>query len=184
MSTEILASCAKTKQAETAKTSAVNIVRFIMRQNPRNLPGHFDVNPQERRPRRINRKQDHDEKAATGRRRSRHPVLRWNPTLCAQEIERRIATATPPNRLTTQRRLLRRAGGDAQGFNKMRFGSNLNLTPARTGLIMVALLWLGAIVVRVTIVSEHSEVRTHTTRENGAGATLDIGVADLRRSLP
>ena len=66
----------------------------------------------------------------------------------------------------------------------MRFGANLNLTLARTGLIMVALLWLGAIVVRVTIVSEHSEVRTHTTRENGAGATLDIGVADLRGSLP
>jgi hypothetical protein len=70
------------------------------------------------------------------------------------------------------------------GAVMMRFGSNLNLTPVRTGLIMVALLSLGAIVVRVTIVSEHSEVRTHTTRENGAGATLDIGVADLRRSLP
>jgi hypothetical protein len=110
--------------------------------------------------------------------------LRWNPTLCAQEIERQIATATPPNRLTTQRRLLRWAGGDAHECNKMRFGSNLNLTPARTGLIMVALLSLGAIIVRVTIMSEHSEVRKHITRENGAGATLDIGVADLRRSLP
>src|SRR5438128_366337 len=117
MSTEILVSCAKTKQAEAAKTSAVNIVRFSMRQNPRNLPRHFDVNPQKRRPRHINRKQDHAEKAATGRRRSRRTVLRWNPTLRAQEIERRIATATPPNRLTTQRRLLQRAGGDAHGCN-------------------------------------------------------------------
>jgi hypothetical protein len=110
--------------------------------------------------------------------------LRWNPTLCAQEIERQIATAAPPNRLTTQRRLLRWAGSDAHGCNKMRFGSNLNLTPARTGLIMVALLSLAAIVVRVTIMSKHSEVRTHAARENGAGATLDIGVADLRGSLP
>jgi hypothetical protein len=35
--------------------------------------------------------------------------------IAVQEIERRIATATPPNRLTTQRRLLQRAGGDAYG---------------------------------------------------------------------
>jgi len=66
----------------------------------------------------------------------------------------------------------------------MRFGSNLYLTPARTGLIMFALLVLGAIIVRVTVVSEHSEIRTHTSRENGAGAALDLGVADLRGSLP
>jgi hypothetical protein len=70
------------------------------------------------------------------------------------------------------------------GAIMMRFGSNLYLTPARTGLMMVALLVLGAIVVRVTIGSEQSEVRRHTTRENSAGATLDIGVADLRGSLP
>jgi hypothetical protein len=62
--------------------------------------------------------------------------------------------------------------------------SNLYLTPAWTGLIMVALLLLGAIVVQVITVSEHSEVRTHTTRENGGRVTLDIGVADLRGSLP
>jgi hypothetical protein len=49
---------------------------------------------------------------------------------------------------------------------------------------MVTLLLLGAIVVRVITVSEHSEVRTNTTRENGGRATLDIGVADLRGSLP
>jgi hypothetical protein len=35
--------------------------------------------------------------------------------IAVQENERRIATATPPNRLTTQRRLLQRAGGDAYG---------------------------------------------------------------------
>jgi hypothetical protein len=62
--------------------------------------------------------------------------------------------------------------------------TNFYPTPARTGLIMVALLLLGAIVVRVTTASEHSEVRTHTTRENGGRVVLDIGVADLRGSLP
>jgi hypothetical protein len=66
----------------------------------------------------------------------------------------------------------------------MRFGSNLYLTPARTGLIMVTLLLLGAIVVRVITVSEQIEVRMHTTPENGGRVTLDIGVADLRGSLP
>jgi hypothetical protein len=70
------------------------------------------------------------------------------------------------------------------GAAMMRFGSNLYLTPARAGLIMVTLLLLGALVVRVITVSERSEVRTHTTRENGGRVTLDIGVADLRGSLP
>ena len=37
---------------------------------------------------------------------------------------------------------------------------------------------------RVITVSEHSEVRTHTTPENEGRVALDIGVADLRRSLP
>ena len=58
------------------------------------------------------------------------------------------------------------------------------LTPARTGLILLALLLLGAIVVRVITMSEHSDVRTHTTPENGGRVTLDVGVADLRGSLP
>ncbi|MEH2535597.1 hypothetical protein V1277_005103 [Bradyrhizobium sp. AZCC 1588] len=59
---------------------------------------------------------------------------------------------------------------------------------------MVALLVLGAIVVqsfglaekggRVTAVSEHSKVGARTSPENGGRATLDIGVADLRGSLP
>jgi hypothetical protein len=68
------------------------------------------------------------------------------------------------------------------GAVMMRFGSNLYLTPARTSL--VALLLLGAIVGRVITVLGHSDVRTHATRENGDRVTLDIGVADLRGSLP
>jgi hypothetical protein len=76
--------------------------------------------------------------------------------------------------------------------------SNLSLTPALTGLIMVTLLLLGAIVVRVITVSEHGEVRTHTAPEtSGQGTlkqdtskqdtskldTLDIGIADLKGTL-
>jgi hypothetical protein len=70
------------------------------------------------------------------------------------------------------------------GAIMVRFGSNPFLTPARTGLIIIALLLLGVIIGRVITVLGHGDVRTHTTRENGAGATLDIGVADLRGSLP
>jgi hypothetical protein len=62
--------------------------------------------------------------------------------------------------------------------------SNLYLTPAQTGLLMLTVLLLGAIVVQVITVSEHSEVRTHTGPANGGRVTLDIGVADLRGSLP
>ena len=77
--------------------------------------------------------------------------------------------------------------------------SNLHLTPALTGLIMVTVLLLGAIVVRVATVSEHSEIRTYSIRETGGQGTLDrgtldrgavdrgpldIGVADLRVTLP
>ena len=51
--------------------------------------------------------------------------------------------------------------------------SNLSLTPALTGLIMVTLLLLGAIVVRVITVSEHREVRTSTVRENSGQVTLN-----------
>ena len=62
--------------------------------------------------------------------------------------------------------------------------SNPYLTPARTGLIVMSALLLGAIVVRVITVPEHSDVRTHTTPENSGRVTPDIGVADLRGSLP
>jgi hypothetical protein len=70
------------------------------------------------------------------------------------------------------------------GAVMMRFGTNPYLTPARTGLIVVALLLLGLIVGRFISVLGHSDVRTHTTREDGGRVTLDIGVADLRGSLP
>jgi hypothetical protein len=56
--------------------------------------------------------------------------------------------------------------------------SNLHLTPVLTGLIMVTVFLLGAIVVRVTTVSEHSEVRTHTVRETGGQGSLDRGTLD------
>ena len=49
-----------------------------------------------------------------------------------QAIERRIATATPPNRLTTQRRLLQRAGGDAWDAAMKGSGSKANLSSRRT----------------------------------------------------
>ncbi|MEH2610557.1 hypothetical protein [Bradyrhizobium sp. AZCC 1693] len=67
------------------------------------------------------------------------------------------------------------------GAAMMRFGS---LTPAGIGLIMVTLFSVGAIVVRVMTVSEHGEIRARTTSENGNRVTPDIGVADLRGSLP
>jgi hypothetical protein len=80
------------------------------------------------------------------------------------------------------------------GAVMMRFGSNLHLTPALSGLIMVALLVLGALVLRslgpaekddrVIAVSEHSKVSTRATPKNDGRAPLDIGVADLRGSLP
>jgi hypothetical protein len=80
------------------------------------------------------------------------------------------------------------------GAAMMRFGSNLYLTAALSGLTMVTLLLLGAIIGRsagpaekggrVITVSEPSEVRTHTTPENGGQVILDIGVKDLRGSLP
>ena len=74
--------------------------------------------------------------------------------------------------------------GDAMGAAMMRFGSNLYLTPALIGLIMITVLSLGTILVRAIAVSEHSEVRTPTTPQNGGRVTLDIGVTGLRGSLP
>jgi hypothetical protein len=74
--------------------------------------------------------------------------------------------------------------GDAQGCNSDALGVQSESNFGPDGADHGALLLLGAIVVRVTIVSEHSEVRTQSTRENGAGATLDIGLPDLRKSLP
>jgi hypothetical protein len=56
--------------------------------------------------------------------------------IAVQEIERRIATATPPNRLTTQRRLLQRAGGDAYGCSNETLWAKANLTAALGGLTL------------------------------------------------
>jgi hypothetical protein len=50
------------------------------------------------------------------------------------DIERRIATAAPPNRPTTQRRLLHWAGAMRMGAAVMRFGSNQHPTAALSGL--------------------------------------------------
>jgi hypothetical protein len=49
---------------------------------------------------------------------------------------------------------------------------------------MFTVLLLGAIVVGVNTVSEHGDARRHAAPENGGRVTLDIGVADLRGSLP
>ena len=62
--------------------------------------------------------------------------------------------------------------------------SDLQLTPARTGLMIVAALLLSATIVRVITLSEASNVRTHAAPENGGRVTPDIGIADLRGSLP
>jgi len=95
-----------------------------------------------------------------------------------------MAIATPPNRLTTQRRL------GCTGLAAMRMGaammhlSDLQLTPARVGLFLLMLLLLGAIFVRVITASEDSDVRPPTTPENSARVTPDAGgVRGLRGSL-
>jgi len=63
--------------------------------------------------------------------------------------------------------------------------SDLQLTPARVGLIMLMVLLLGAIIVRVSTGSEHSDVRTPITPENSVRVTPDTGgVRGLRGSLP
>ena len=62
--------------------------------------------------------------------------------------------------------------------------SDRHLTPARTGLVILVVLVLGAIVVRVIAASEHSEVRTPTTHENVGRVTPGTAVKGLRGSLP
>jgi hypothetical protein len=61
---------------------------------------------------------------------------------------------------------------------------NSNLTPARAGLITIAVVVLGVIFVRVITMSEQSEVRTDTTAGKGGRVTVDTGVKGLRGSLP
>ena len=90
--------------------------------------------------------------------------------------------------------MLHRAGAMRMGGVVMRNWSNVYVTASVSGL-MVTMLLLGAILARnvglaekkgdrVIAVSAHSEARTQTTHENGGGARVDFGVADLRGSLP
>ena len=79
------------------------------------------------------------------------------------------------------------------GAVMMRYGSDLYLTAALSGL-MVTMLLLGAILVRSAgpaekgdrfiAVSEHSKTRPYTIPKSGDQAPLDIGVADMRGTLP
>jgi hypothetical protein len=62
--------------------------------------------------------------------------------------------------------------------------ADLQLTPARTGLIILVVLLLGAIIVRVLTGSEPGDVRTPALPENGGRVTPDTGVRGLRGSLP
>jgi hypothetical protein len=91
----------------------------------------------------------------------------------------RRATKSPDDSTTLA---LHGAGGDAHGAGVMRL-SDLQLTPARVGLILLMLLLLGAIIFRVFTASEFSEVRPSSTAENGERAAPNTGVRGLRGSL-
>jgi hypothetical protein len=61
--------------------------------------------------------------------------------------------------------------------------SDLQLTPARVGLLLLMLLLLGAIVFRVVAASEYPEFRPLSTRENAERVAPTTGVRGLRGSL-
>ena len=61
---------------------------------------------------------------------------------------------------------------------------NPYLTPARVGLIMIAVLVLGVIFARVIMMSAQSEVRADPRPESGDRVTQGIGIKGLRGSLP
>jgi hypothetical protein len=61
--------------------------------------------------------------------------------------------------------------------------SDLQLTPARVGLILLMLLLLGAIVFRFVTASEYREVRPSSTPENAERGAPTTGVRGLRGSL-
>ena len=77
------------------------------------------------------------------------------------------------------------------GAVTMRYRSDLYLTAALSGL-MVTMLLLGAILVQsagpaakgIHHVSGHSEARPHTIPKSGELVTSDMGVTDLRGTLP
>ena len=77
-----------------------------------------------------------------------------------------------------------RVGVAMMRLSEMTRSSDLHLTPARTGLIIVAAFLLCAVLVRVITLTEAAAVRAPTAPENVARVTLDIGIADLRGSLP
>jgi hypothetical protein len=68
-------------------------------------------------------------------------------------------------------------------LSEMMRSSDLHLTPARTGLMIVAAFLLCAVMVRVIAVYERNDVPAHIASESSGRATLDVGVADLRGSL-
>jgi hypothetical protein len=84
--------------------------------------------------------------------------------------------------------MLRRDGADAHGCSMMRNWSNLYLTAVLGGLT-VSLLLLGAIRARngglaeKRVIAVSEQARTHAPA-NGDRVVLDMGVADLRGSLP
>ena len=92
-------------------------------------------------------------------------------------IERQIATATPSNRPTTQRRLCSRPGVMRMGAAMMRNG----FTAALSGL---TLLLLGVVIGRSVVTTEVRSVGP--AGKGGRVITVgpDPGVADLRGSLP
>jgi hypothetical protein len=108
---------------------------------------------------------------------------RWYPGHQRDAIEHR----SPPPRHQFASRLNDACRGGPAAMRMgavMRDGSNLYVTPARVGLILVALIVLGVTVGRIITVLGQSDASTHTTRGNGGQVTVDIGVADLRGSLP
>ncbi len=58
--------------------------------------------------------------------------------------------------------------------------SDLTLTPALTGLVMVALLLVGAIAVRLITASEQGDVRTHAIRATVSQGALNQGAMNQR----
>jgi hypothetical protein len=66
----------------------------------------------------------------------------------------------------------------------MRFGSDLYLTPTRTGLLIIALLLFGVIIGRAITALGESDIPAHAARESGRNVNPDIGAAGLRGSLP
>jgi hypothetical protein len=78
--------------------------------------------------------------------------------------------------------MLQRAGAMRMGAVMMR-ESNLYLTAALSGLMVVMFL-LGVILVRGAEPAEKADQLTTVFKHSEARATLDIGVADLRGTLP